>query len=255
MEMKRILFVLAAAAIVCSAAAQEYKIAKSSGRLEIKEVNHVTIEGHNGNEIVFTSSDLDRERDERAEGLRALSSLGLQDNTGLGLSVVDKGNVVEVQQLKKTEGPRIKILIPKGVVVSYTHSSPYGDDINISNFAGEIQVSTVHNGVRLTNTSGPTSVKTVHGDIDAVFAGALSSATSLESTHGHVDVALPVGTNANLTLSTNWGEVLVDPDFKIELERNGDLVNYSEKMRGKLNGGGTALALTSHHDNVYLRKK
>ena len=254
--MKKVLFMLACALVVTSVSAQEYKLAKSSGRLEIKEVNHVTIEGHNGNEIVFTSTSGDRERDERAQGLRALSSLGLEDNTGLGLSVVDKGDVIEVQQLKKTEGPRIKILVPKGMVVASTHTSPYGDEIEISNFAGEIQVSTVHNGVRLANTSGPTSVKTVHGDIDASFTGALTAPTKLESTHGHVDVALPAGTKANLTLSTNWGEVLVDPDFKIELNRgNGNLVNYSEKIRGTLNGGGTDLTPTSQHDNVYLRKK
>src|SRR5450631_1919123 len=81
--------------------AQDYKLAKSSGRLEIKEVNNVIVEGYNGNEIVFSSRDHDRDDDGRAKGLRAISSLGLEDNTGIGLSVVDKGNVVEVQQLKK----------------------------------------------------------------------------------------------------------------------------------------------------------
>ena len=235
--------------------AQEYKVAKSTGRLEIREVNNVTIEGHSGSEIIFTSRNHDRDRDQRAEGLRALSSLGLEDNTGLGLSVVDKGNTVEVQQLKKTEGPDIKILVPKGVVISYTHTSPYGDEIDIKNFEGSIEISTVHNGVLLTNTSGPTSVKTVHGDIDASLASPLTAPVSLQSVHGHVDLALPVGTKANLTLSTNWGEMLVDPDFKIELDRSGNLVNYSDKISGKLNGGGTEISLTSHHENVYLRKK
>lgn len=254
--MKKILLILAWVIIAgTTAKAQEYKVAKSTGRLEIKEVNQVTIEGHNGNEIVFTSANGDRERDERAEGLRALSSMGLQDNTGLGLSVTDKGNVIEVQQLKRTEGPEIKILVPKGIVVSYTHTSPYGGDIQISNFAGEVEISTVHSGVSLTNTAGPTSVKTVHGDIDASFAGPLNAPVKLESTHGHVDVALPINTKADLALTTNWGEVLVDPDFKIELQNNGGLVNYSEKIKGTLNGGGTALNLTSNHNNVYLRKK
>ena len=37
--------------------AQEYKVAKSTGRLEIKEVNNVVIEGTTGNEIVFSSRD------------------------------------------------------------------------------------------------------------------------------------------------------------------------------------------------------
>lgn len=254
--MKTTLFgLLWAMALTSSVYAQEFKVSKSSGRLEIREVNHVSIEGYNGNEIIFTTSSRGRDDDDRAKGLRALSSLGLQDNTGLGLSVVDKGNVVEVQQLKKTDGPEIKIMVPRGVVVSYTHTSPYGDEIEIRNFEGEVQVSTVHNGVVLTNVSGVTSVKTVHGDIDASLAGTLNSSLALESTHGHVDVALPLSTKATLTLRTSWGEVLVDPDFKFELDRSGGLVNYSEKISGKLNGGGTEVRLTSHHDNVYLRKK
>jgi len=235
--------------------AQEYKVAKSTGRLEIREVNNVSIEGYSGNEIIFTSTDNGRDDDERAKGLRALSSLGLEDNSGLGLSVVVKGDVVEVHQLKKTDGPDIKIKVPKGVLVSYTHSSPYGDEIEIKNFEGELQISTVHNGVELTNTSGPTKVKPVHGDIDASLATALKAEVTLESVHGHVDLALPLTTNANLTLSTDRGEMLVDPDFKIELDRSGNLVNYSDKIRGKLNGGGTEITLSSHHDNVYLRKK
>ena len=254
--MKKIILILTLGlSVIFSVYSQEYKVSKNTGRLDIREVNHVSIEGHTGNEIIFTTTHPDREEDDRAKGLRALSSLGLEDNTGLGLSVVDKGNIVEVQQLKKTEGPEIKILVPRGVVVSYSHASPYGDEIDIRNFEGEIQISTVHNGVNVTNTTGPMSIKTVHGDIDASLAAALRSPVALESVHGHVDVALPVATKANLTLSTNWGEVLVDPDFKIELERTGELINYSDKIRGKLNGGGTEITLTAHHNNVYLRKK
>ena len=252
---KTILTLILGLSIMSAVYSQEYKVAKNSGRLEIREVNHVSIEGHSGTEIIFRTSRHHDEQDERAVGLRALSSLGLEDNTGLGLSVVDKGNVVEVHQLKKTEGPEIKILVPRGVVVSYSHSSPYGDEIDITNFEGEIQISTVHNGVNLTNTTGPMSIKTVHGDIDASLAAALKAPVKLESVHGHVDVALPSGVQANLTLSTNWGEVLVDPDFKIELARSGELINYSDKIKGKLNGGGTEIELTSHHNNVYLRKK
>src|SRR5688500_14128581 len=128
--MKKIAMILGCGVLFTgSLFAQEYKVAKSTGRLEIREVNNVSIEGYNGNEIIFTSTDNDRDDDERAKGLRALSSLGLEDNSGLGLSVLVKGDVVEVQQLKKTDGPDIKIKVPKGVLVSYNHSSPYGDEI------------------------------------------------------------------------------------------------------------------------------
>ena len=235
--------------------AQEYKLNKSSGTLEIREVNHVTIEGHNGNEIIFTSRDEDRDDDERAKGLRAISSMGLEDNTGIGLSVVDKGNVIEVRQLKKMEGPDIKILVPKNVVVSYYHTSPHGDEIEIKNFEGQVEISTVHNGVVITNATGPLNIRTVHGDIDASLGTALKSPITIESSHGHVDVALPVTTKATMKLKTNFGEILVDPDFKIEIEKSGDMIKYSDNVSGKINGGGIEINLSATHNNVYLRKK
>jgi predicted membrane protein len=235
--------------------AQEYKLNKSSGTLEIREVNRVTIEGHSGNEIIFSSQNERRDDDERAKGLRAISSMGLEDNTGIGLSVVDKGNVIEVRQLKKMDGPDIKILVPKNVIVSYHHTSPHGHGIEIKNFEGSVEVSTVHNGVTLTNATGPLNIKTVHGDIDASLGAALKDPIMIESVHGHVDVALPVSTKANMKLSTRFGEILVDPDFKIEIERDGDMIKYSDNVRGKLNGGGIEINLSATHNNVYLRKK
>ncbi|HEY3404887.1 MAG TPA: DUF4097 family beta strand repeat-containing protein [Ohtaekwangia sp.] len=234
--------------------AQEYKVAKSTGRLDIREVNHVTIEGTTGNEIVFVRKDHDHEDDERAAGLRAVSSTGLEDNTGLGISVVDKGNVIEVRQLKKMDGPEITIKVPKGVTVYFSHNSPHGDEVEFKNFEGEIEVSTVHNGVVLTNATGPVNIKTIHGDIDAAFS-TITKNTSLSSVHGHVDVAFPVATKATLKMTTVYGEIFVDPDFKIEIERSGDMIKYSDNVNGKINGGGIDISLTSTHDNVYLRKK
>ena len=253
--MKKYILAMAFGLLIGVANAQEYKLNKSSGTLEIREVNHVTIEGHSGNEIIFSSRDEDRDDDDRAKGLRAISSMGLEDNTGIGLSVVDKGNVIEVRQLKKMEGPDIKILVPKNVVVSYYHTSPHGDEIEIKNFEGKVDVSTVHNGVVLTNVTGPLNIKTVHGDIEASLGAALKNPINIESVHGHVDVALPVTTKANLKLSTNFGEILVDPDFKIEIEKTGEMIKYSDKVSGKINGGGIEIDLSATHNNVYLRKK
>ena len=59
--------------------AQEYKVAKSSGRLELN-IGRVTVEGHSGNEIIFTSANPKSSKDQRAEGLRLVNSLGLEDN-------------------------------------------------------------------------------------------------------------------------------------------------------------------------------
>ncbi|MFM8833364.1 MAG: hypothetical protein ACKOEV_07020, partial [Cytophagales bacterium] len=92
-------------AAISATVAQEFKLPKTSGRLEI-HLGRVTVEGHSGNEIIFSSRDRDKDDDDgRAKGLRAINSLGLEDNTGLGINVTDKGNVVEVFQLKKMNSP------------------------------------------------------------------------------------------------------------------------------------------------------
>ncbi len=250
--------IITATALVLSfgfAKAQEYKIQKSTGRLEIKEVNNVTIEGYAGNEIVFSTRGDSREDDDRAKGLRAISRNGLEDNSGIGLSIVDKGTTIEVNQLKKMDGPDVKILVPKGVSVSYTHTSPHGSDIHLKNVEGEIDISTVHNGVYLDNVTGVVNIKTVHGEVEAVFGPALKNKVDISSVHGHIDVTLPVATKANIELGTTWGEIFVDPDFKMEFDKKGDLVRYNDNVSGKINGGGVEISLTSTHSNVYLRKK
>src|SRR5690349_459338 len=109
------------------ASAQDYKIAKSTGRLEIN-IGRVTVEGTTGNEIVFSSLENNQDKDERAAGLRSINGSGLDDNTGLGINVTDKDGVVTVRQLKKMNSPQIKILVPKGVIVSFQHESQYGGD-------------------------------------------------------------------------------------------------------------------------------
>jgi hypothetical protein len=254
-EMKRMILVMAAGLMTIGAIhAQEYKVAKNTGTLEIREVNNVNIEGTTGNEIIFTVNGRDRDDDDRAKGLRALSASGLEDNTGLGLSVVTSGETIEVQQLKKMDGPDVTIKVPKGVKVYLSHTSPHGSDVEIKNFEGDVDVSTVHNGVHLTNTSGALNIKTVHGDIEGTLVANQKSAR-LVSVHGHVDVAMPVTMKANLRLGTSWGEILVDPDFKIEIDKTGNFVKYSDKVSGKLNGGGIEVELASTHSNVYLRKK
>jgi DUF4097 and DUF4098 domain-containing protein YvlB len=152
-------------------------------------------------------------------------------------------------------GPDVTIKVPKGVKVYYSHTSPHGDRFEVNNFEGDIEVSMVHNNVVLTNTSGPLNIKTVHGDVDATLTANQKSPARIVSVHGHVDVGMPVTMKANLRLGTSWGEILVDPDFKIEIEKTGNFVKYSDKVSGKLNGGGIDLELASTHSNVYLRKK
>ena len=147
--MKKILLLIGVlVAVICASTAQDFKVAKTTGRLEI-HLGNVRVEGHSGNEIIFSSFDRDKDEDEdnRSKGLRAINSSGLDDNTGLGINVADKGNVVEVRQLKKMNSPDVKILVPKGVIVSFSHESQYGGEATFKNMENEIEVSANYNSV------------------------------------------------------------------------------------------------------------
>ncbi len=237
------------------AGAQEYKVNKSTGKLDLR-IGKVTVEGHSGNEIIFTSSDGHKDKDERAQGLRSISGNGLEDNTGLGINVAENGNTITVNQLKKTNSPSIKILVPKGVIVSFNHESQYGGKANFRNMENEIEVQSQYNSIELDNVTGPLTVNSIYGSVDATFTGNVKGPINIVSVYGHVDVSLPVATKADLTLSTSYGEIMAAPEFKIEVDRKGEggLIKYSDEVRGKINGGGMSIKLEATYGKVYLRK-
>jgi hypothetical protein len=195
--------------------AQEYKITKSSGRLELN-IGRVNVEGYDGNEIIFTSKNRRTEKDERAEGLRPVNSLGLEDNTGLGIHVADKGSVVEVYQLKKTHAPDVTVRVPKGIIVSFVHDNQYGGKASFSNLSNEIEVSAVYNSIDLKNVTGPLTIETTYGNVTADFGSEIKDPISIVSVYGFVDVTLPQAAPANLKLSTSYGDIFVAPEFKID---------------------------------------
>ncbi|MBX2897804.1 MAG: DUF4097 family beta strand repeat protein [Cyclobacteriaceae bacterium] len=252
--MKKVLVVVFVWLAANAAIAQEFKVAKSTGRLELN-IGRVTVEGHSGNEIIFSSRDHRENKDERAQGLRPINSMGLDDNTGLGINVTQKGDVVEVNQLKKMNAPDIKVLVPKGVIVSFSHQSQYGGKATFKNLENEIEVSATYNSIELENVTGPLAIKTVYGHIEATLGGTIKGPISIVSVYSYADVALPVTTKANLKLSTSYGEILVAPEFNIEVEKQGNWVQYSDRVNGKLNGGGLQLDIRSDYGKIYLRKK
>jgi predicted membrane protein len=95
----------------------------------------------------------------------------------------------------------------------------------------------------------------VYGHVEADFNANMKGPISIVSVYGYVDLTLPLATKANLKMSTSYGEILVAPDFKIEIEKEGSMIRYSDKVNGKINGGGITIDLNSNYGKIYLRKK
>lgn len=256
--MKNLKFIIAITLIICSgfASAQEFKIKANGDKvLKLLELNHVEVEGYDGSEIIISTEIEKRGDEERSEGLTAISGLGLVDNTQIGLSVLEKDNAIEVQQLARRTSNKFTVKVPKDVKLFYVHSGVSGKTFVARNISSEIETSTKHNSIRLENVTGPMTINSVHGKIEAIFGTVnQNNPISIISVHGLVDVALPENTKANLRMEAKYGELLTN--MKIDFGKGEEeMESYSSKVKGTLNGGGVELYLVSNHNNVYLRKK
>jgi len=237
--------------------AQEYKMAADNqSRLVLDELNEVAVEGYDGSEVIFTVTNAHHERPERAAGLKAVSGLGLEDNTGIGLAVEKAGNDIKVAQLSRRGDASYKISVPRNISIAYHHSSHEGEDFSVRDVSGELEISTVHNSVDLENVTGPMTVKTVHGDIEAKFSNAIKSPVSIVSAHGDIDVSLPASIKANIEMMSDHGEMYTDMDIAFEKSAEELRKLSSSVVKGTINGGGeVAIELSSAHGNIYLRKQ
>ncbi len=241
---------------IASAQSNEYKLDINSGRLIVHEINEVEFVGHTGSGVLIKRKGQNHETSERAKGLKLINGLGLEDNTGIGLSAIKKGGGTVLTQISRNGDGEYIIQVPKGVTIVYEHSSPHGDDVLFKNITGEIEVTTNHSGVELENVTGPLSINTVHGDIEGNFSMVnQSNPISIVSTHGDIDLGIPSGTKANFRISTGWGEIYSDLTLKIDANQ-GSMKQYGgNKVVGKLNGGGVNFEVKSTHGSIYLRKK
>lgn len=252
---KYVIIILLCITATSSIRAQEYKIGKNSGKLTIN-LSSVTVEGYSGSQIVFSSKRNEMQADPRAAGLRAINGSGYTDNTGLGISVTEKGSGIQVNQVA-AQDQSIKILVPKGVILSYGfHRVENAGKATFKNLENEIEISTDYNSVDLENVTGPITVRALYGSVDAKFSGHMKGPVSIVAIYSAVDASIPVSTKANIKLSTTHGAILASPELKIEMNKNkvDELVNYSGNVTGKLNGGGLDFKLTSEYGKIYLRK-
>lgn len=239
---------------------QEYAVPLSNGKLVLEDINDLLIEGYTGSEVIFSAKASNQEASRRAQGLKLINNLGLDDNSGIGIAVRKDGNTVNAIQLEgNNSDKKITIRVPKGVDVFISHSSHNAENINVTNFTDELEITTNYHDVNLNDVTGPMAVKTVYGDIEASFSQLNQTGSiSLYSVYSHVDVTLPENSKANLSLSTSYGDVYSNADIKVintnsEKSKNSCNSYTGSSIEGSLNGGGVEMNLKSSYENIYIR--
>ncbi|MEM8528102.1 MAG: hypothetical protein AAGG68_25895 [Bacteroidota bacterium] len=229
---------------------QEFKLSKSTGKIHIEGINGLEIEGYAGNEIIISTKAKSKEQSERSAGLSAINSLGMKDNTGIGLAISTEGETVKITTIKKNSG-KFWMKVPQNMAISFKHSSHSMGQLYIHGIKGEIETSLQYGSVKVENVTGPLSINTVYGKIEALLSTLnTQNPSSLYSVYALVDVTLPSNTKTDVHLTSQYGDMFTD--FDIKVEANSQI--SSSKVQGKVNGGGPELRVNSTYSNVYLRK-
>ena len=231
---------------------ETFKIKHSKGILSLN-LGKTSIEGYDGNEIIFERKALITSQDERSKGLQAVSQNGMIDNTGIGINVTTKNDVVEVKEINMLAANEIKVKVPKNIKIVYKNESQFAQEISIKNMSNEIEADLKYSSLNLENISGPLTANLVHGNADVKFNQTVKGPVSIISIYGFVDVAISSKANVNFKLSTNYGEILTDPNLNIKLNPNEENGLFKNIMTGKMNSGGTDFQLRSDYNKIYIR--
>ncbi len=214
--------------------------------------NQIKIEGYDGNEVVIQGP-ASKEPPKRAEGLKPLYSA--TDNTGIGLSVVQNNNVLEITKANRTSDNYL-IRVPRKIAISYQEAGWGGKEVLIENIDGELELKTNNSSMNLRNVGGPVIANSTNGAITVVFSALNQQKPSAISVvNGEVDITMPANTKSEVKFKSMNGEIYTDFDLaprenREQLRR----VGGGHLIEAATNGGGVEVKVNAINGNIYFRK-
>jgi hypothetical protein len=251
--MKQASIILAFFIISTGIGAQEYTHSLEGTKwVKIESKAHIIVKTHSKGQLLIKGKAMDL-MPEKAKGLKLVGDQGI-DNTEVGFYVIKEGNDLIVRNLRKSDSDGAEIYLPASQNISVRSSGL--NDVEISGFSGEIEVSAeVTGSITLSEVTGPVTANSNTGNITVVFNKVnQASPISISTATGEVDVTLPKETPANLSMHSTMGEIYTNFDLSVP-DRDGLKAVSAQKINGAINNGGVKINLNSATGNIYLRKK
>ncbi|WP_288955051.1 hypothetical protein [uncultured Polaribacter sp.] len=215
--------------------------------------------------VVFFSNDGNRK-----EGLKRLGKKSENKDLGIYFTIEQKNGELIFKdqtegQLVMVSNERYEIKIPNSIKLNW-HTNGCDKVANqrrnryvffnskassLSNFNGEVEISTSLNNMKLVDVTGPVSINSIGGNVTIEFdKKEPKKLYSIYSNNGFIDVTLP--SKSDVTVDTNSASIYSDIDFNVleDKEEPG-----AQKMKLKLNKGNVKMKLNAGLGNIYLRKK
>ena len=143
--------------------------------------------------------------------------------------------------LARTAGGTIEILDVLGDLRARTSGGP----LRLAGIRGDIEARTSGGSIRIEDAGGEVDARTSGGSIDASFVE--EPWGRLETSGGSLRVSFPATAGTDLDARTSGGGIKIDSAFQAEGKRS------KSRFRGRLNGGGSPLTLSTSGGSIKIR--
>ncbi len=122
---------------------------------------------------------------------------------------------------------------------------------SLTNFNGEVEISTSLNNLELTDVTGPVSINSIGGNVIVKFDKKTPKKLySVYSNNGFIDITLPK--NSDVNIDANGAAIYSNIDFK---NLHDETHENQHRMDLKLKNGRVKMKLDAGYGTIYLRKK
>ncbi len=211
-----------------------FEVRNSNGLVEVEGVDTRTLEVRAERIVKSTSDDAARE---------VLDRLGIDeeiepDHVSLRTQGLD-GIVIGV-----SVETRYHIKAPRALTLKLRTTN---GSISLTGLEGAVTAQSTNGNVTGVDLKGGLDARTTNGRMRIDFAGVGDAPIQLRTTNGGLTLGLPESTAADLSLSVTNGTTNVDG---LPFEPTGEQTR--RRVRGRLNGGGTSIELTTTNGSVHV---
>tara|TARA_R110001606_G_C15340903_1_gene646556 strand:- start:83 stop:1060 length:978 start_codon:yes stop_codon:yes gene_type:complete len=203
----------------------------------------------------------------KKKGLKRLGKK--QENKELGIYFIIAQKNGELIFKDKTDGQvvmfgneKYSIKIPNSIKLNWDTSNCkksnqsqrvfYSNNTSsLSNFNGEVELTTSLSNFKLTDVTGPVSINSIGGNVTVDFDKKKPlKLYSIVTNNGFIDITMP--SNSDVNVEANGTAIYSDLNFNVLLDTESD---GQQHMKLKLKRGNVKMKLEAGFGTIYLRKK
>lgn len=220
--------------------------------------------------IVFGSQNIffARTDKDKREGLKRLGKKQENKDLGIYFTIEQKNgelifkDATENGQFVMLSNESYLIKIPNSIKLNWDTSNCKKEDSNqrffysnktssLSNFNGEVELTTSLSNFKLTDVTGPVSINSIGGNVTVEFDKKLPlQLYSIYTNNGFIDVTMPQNSDVNVEALAS--AVFSDLDFNVLQDSESD---GQQHMKLMLKRGKVKMKLEAGFGSIYLRKK